>query len=364
MHRSCRRAGLPTCRSERVPYLFHLRYGTHSRQDITEDPEAGDGHLPSLSGSSQNDDDSDAEDFFGVSERAEADIESNYRRCFLYRWRQAVSALCDSLRENVLLPLHPDLGEMGVAYTKVDTPVVLPSWHCAIQGCTACSRRRASENSEAGLWKHIWDWGTHRRLLTDIMAKYGLREPHLDAEEVAFTLYGQALNEKERSSCPLVGAATDRRTLQHLGEVFYEDNVSTLMCFICGCKHIRHIGFDKFGAEVRKGTIDYRADMHRTLHTMFCGDDYDGSWRHNFSYKSFKDRFGEAVASDPGLQDGVYEWKRKVQRRGVSEEMLCCPEDVQLGPLCRHDEQSVCSRCRPIDARTEETSRRPPVPQT
>ena len=45
----------------------------------------------------------------------------------------------------------------------------------------------------------------------------------------------EALAEKERQTVPLLGVATDRRALTHLGEVFYEDNVVTLICFVCGC---------------------------------------------------------------------------------------------------------------------------------
>ena len=138
------------------------------------------------------------------------------------------------------------------------------------------------------------------------MTKHGVTEPHMKPEDVAFALYNQALAEKERQTVPLVGVATDRRALAHLGEVFYEDNVTALICFVCGCKHLRHDGYDKFGKPMRKGTIDYRSDMHRTLKKIFESDDYETSWRYNFSYKYFKDRFGDAVASDPDLHDGVY----------------------------------------------------------
>ena len=323
----------------------------HNIDEYDSNSDEEKGRVPSLSGSSENDDDSDAEDIFCVGERPETELDKDYACCFLYQWHRAIAELCKSLRENVLLPLHPDLCEMGVPFTKVDTAVVLPAWHCAFQGCTACSQRSSNDKSEAGLWNHIWQYATHQHLLTDLITRHCLREPMLKDEEIAFTLYGQALNEKERKSCPLVGAATDRRALQHLGEVFYEDNVSTLMCFICGCKHIRHSGFDKRGHEVRKGNIDYRPDMHRTLERMFCDPDWETSWRHNFSYKSFRDRFGDAVASDPGMQDGSYEWKRNIQRNGSLEEMLCCPEDVKPGPKCRHDENTVCSRCVSIDIR-------------
>ena len=161
-----------------------------------------------------------------------------------------------------------------------------------------------------------------------------------------FTLYNQALLESERQSIPLLGIATNRRTLAHLGEVFREENITTLMCFVCGCKHLRHNGSDKFGTKIRKGTIDFRDDVHDLVNKMFTHEDYNHFWEYNLSMKRFKDRFGEAVKCDPGLQSQSFEWKRKIYRQGVWEEALCCPEDVQRGPSCRHGDEVVCSRCR------------------
>ena len=312
---------------------------------VSRGSDSVDGDLPSLSDSSQNDDDSDAEDIFGVSARPQSELSVEYRLCFLYRWEQAVVETCEHLREDVLLPLHPDPGETGATWTQVDKALVLPSWHCSFLGCAACCQRTTDSNHEAGLWQHIWNASTHRPLLTKVIRNHKLQETHMAIEEVAFTLYNQALAEKERQSCPLLGVATDRRSLAHLREVFYEENVATLICFVCGCKHLKIDGYDKFGKPVRKGTIDFRPDMHRTLKRMFEDEDYEKSWRYNFSYKHFKNRFGEAVSSDPGLQDGVYEWRRNVRRGSATEEILCCPEDVKRGKSCRHDDQTVCSRC-------------------
>ena len=160
-----------------------------------------------------------------------------YAGCFLYRWLLATRDLCALLRDEVCLPLHPDFGESGTIYKRVDTAIVLPSWHCAFDGCAAASSGQTGDtNHEAGLWHHIWTGGSHKKTLQQLLTKHSLNESHMRGEETAFTLYNQALAEKERQSCPLVGVATDRRALLHVGEVFKEDNVTTLMCFICGCK--------------------------------------------------------------------------------------------------------------------------------
>ena len=173
--------------------------------------------------------------------------------------------------------------------------MVLPLWHCAFQGCTVTSSSlHGNTNHEEGLWHHLWKSGTHKQALLKLINKYRLQDSFLDLEETAFTLFNQALAESQRQSCPLLGIATDRRSLLHLGEVFREDNVTTLMCFLCGCKHIRHQGFDKFGRPVRKGTIDYKSGK-TVLHKMLTDSKYDNFWKYNLSYKYFNDRFGEAV---------------------------------------------------------------------
>ena len=183
------------------------------------------------------------------------------------------------------------------------------------------------------LWHHVWL--AHKAALWEINSGRVINhESHLRTEEVAFALYNAALAEKERQSCPLLGVATDGRSLLHLGEVFTEDVVGTLMCFICGCKHLRHNGYDKFGKKIRKGNIDFRPDQRMLLEHLFASGSDNTAWNYNLSYKRFKDHFGEAVVMDPHLQADVFEWKRKVVRDGQWEEAICCPEDFHPCARC------------------------------
>ena len=175
------------------------------------------------------------------------------------------------------------------------------------------------------------------------MTKYTLKEETCNSEEIAFTLLNQAYMQRERKCCPRVGIATDRRCLSHLGEVFFEENVEVLMCFICGCKHVHHKGFDKFGVPVQKGTIAYRSDVDVILRRILCGSSHKQSWDYNLSWKRFKATFGEAVQRDTFLREGVFEWKRRVLER--NDEAVCCPEDVLQTTTCQHGEDTVCSRC-------------------
>ena len=115
------------------------------------------------------------------------------------------------------------------------------------------------------------------------------------------------------------------------------------MCFICGGKHTHTKGFDKFSRPCQKGTIAYREGMFNRLHAILYAASHDESWKYNLSAKRFKATFGAAVQCDPFLQDSVYEWKRKVPER--DDEAICCPEDVTRSAACRHDDETVCSKC-------------------
>ena len=197
------------------------RDGANESEEDSDEDEAKAGSA-ALSEASDHDQGSDAEDVFALSACAESALDSNYRSNFLYRWLRAVQELCGHLRDDVLLPLHPEHGAAGQVWTKVDQAVVLPSWHCAFDKCTAASTGWTEGSShERGLWNHVWS--AHGKCLADLMTKYDLCNPcetGAISEEVAFTLYNEALPEQERHSCPRLGIATDRRALIHLGETF------------------------------------------------------------------------------------------------------------------------------------------------
>ena len=297
---------------------------------------------------SDTDDESDVEDVFALSTCKPCRLEGKYLKNFLYRWLQAVQELGGHLRDEVLLPLHPEPDSAQHVWTDVDKAVVLPSWHCAFCRCTAVSAGWSEGAShERDLWTHVWT--AHRQTLVSMMRKFDLRNPaeiSPESEEVAFTLYNEALAEKERQSCPKLGIATDRRALLHLGETFKEDSVKTLMCYVCSCKKMCHEGFGKFGARQQKGDISYRDDEKLLRDKLLTHKDKSPAWQHNCSLKRFKTQFGDAVRTDPHMNENSYEWKRKVNDHGEVAEAMCCPEDVQKSPQCTHDDTFVCCKCR------------------
>ena len=171
------------------------------------------------------------------------------------------------LRDEVLLPLDvSDLTSTAV-FTKVEEAVVLPPWHCPFRACCAAETDVNGDNKhENRLWRHVWQETrskpSHAFLLRQIIFKYDLQKTfiaeHRHLEELAFTLLGGALLAKERELCPRLGLATDRRTLAHIGEIFREEEVKTLICYVCACKYIAHEGVNKFGDPQQKGDIAMR----------------------------------------------------------------------------------------------------------
>ncbi len=148
---------------------------------------------------------------------------------------------------------------------------------------------------------------------------------------ICFTLYAGALAEKERECVPVLGASTDRRALIQVGEVLREEHIGVLLCFVCACKHVRHLGYNLYGEPTEKGSIGYHYNLPllRSLLHGLGGDDMDTAFKYNLSYAFFKKRkFHEAIQTDPFLCEKSCEWSRTVCRKDVQELIQCCAKDV------------------------------------
>ena len=149
---------------------------------------------------------------------------------------------------------------------------------------------------------------------------------------------------------PMLGLSTDRRSLQHVGEVLKDEQQTTivLMCFVCGNKKLRIAGFDKFGRPQEKGMISYCANkplLDALLHQRGSLQ-MDTAFKYNLDYDYYKERnMHTASVGDAHHPDVSNEWTRKVQRKAAVATMLCCPEDVVLGARCKHPADVVCSSC-------------------
>ena len=183
---------------------------------------------------------------------ARADLPQDYKESLLYRWHQAIAELATHMRDEVLLPAD---------VTEVSSGERLPLWHCPFKECTehapapTGAPKTPKTSYEAGLWAHVKAKHISLIRLITVQNKLNKDRPRGTAtmtlndfdSEIHFTLFNSALAEKERGFVPMVGHSTDRRAIQHTREVFREDNIEVLMCFVCACKDVAHRGFDKFG---------------------------------------------------------------------------------------------------------------------
>ena len=158
------------------------------------DASSGDNDAEDISESSSDGEDSDAEDVFKLKARKPDECEKPYKNFFLCRWQEATAKVMQMLRSDVLLPLQPTLGHLGVVWKQVDEAIALPAWHCAFAKCSVTSASwDPKKSNEGGLWQHIC--GKHKPELQKVIAEYKLQEKYLEEDEVMFTLYNQALLE-------------------------------------------------------------------------------------------------------------------------------------------------------------------------
>ena len=145
-------------------------------------------------------------------------------------------------------------------------------------GCLACAEENTSKEivQEKGIWQHIWKDKEHLLVLIKLIQKHSLQQHFKNQEYVAYFLLSEAVAVKERLHIPLVGASLDRRALQSDGEVFNKNQISVLICIMCGCKHVHYSGYDMFGDSANEGKV------HR------C---FDSKW--------LKKRFSEKARDEP-----------------------------------------------------------------
>ena len=226
------KSGLPSCQEE-----------------DREESAATESEADALSSSSATSDDfSDEDDVFIPLPRQRQGCSDTLAQSPVLQWHEATVHLACHLRDNLTLPLHPEVSQNAVVFTQLSLPVQLPLWHCPFRDCEACAPAAViSDNYEMAWWDHVWSHPAHGALLREFVIKKKLSPSGGDLREAGFALLIAAMILKEQDFIPLVGHATDRRSLRHLGEVFQEESIKTLMCFICGGKHIYHCGFNKFG---------------------------------------------------------------------------------------------------------------------
>ena len=174
---------------------------------------------------------SDEEDVFRITAAVKETLSKEYLSSPQERWRLAVLEMKELCRNDCTIPLDPFDTSGTKVYERLTQVVRLPRWHCPFHGCIACdageNNARTMRSYEKEWWSHIWS--AHKSAVMRVMKEQLLKLSDTDLEEIAFALVIAGMLERERTLIPRCGIAVDRRLLDHVGEVFREDSLKTLM---------------------------------------------------------------------------------------------------------------------------------------
>ena len=156
----------------------------------------------------------------------------------------------------------------------------------------------------------------------------------------------------------------DRRQLAQVAEAGRSDNIKSYVCLCCA--QIRtwvrswECAYD-FSDTKRKQewrSFATRTDIRmmsvgRSLWRMY--EEHPDAFDDNFGMDTFKKRYAEdrpgngvnPFQNATDFDEDNYEWQRVLRLPdGESKRILCCPEDVTPGPVCRHAQHGLCRNCQ------------------
>ena len=149
----------------------------------------------------------------------------------------------------------------------------------------------------------------------------------------SYDYYQEAIAERERQKMPAVGIAVDRRTIKHVMLGQKMNPPTSLVCACCMCQYT---------------CID---GLHAEMGRIHAGDYFDmvsaSSFRYNWSYKAYMDRFGSTSAMEqhPDLHDSSWTFRRILKHpRFQDQPILCCPADIVCSQ--RHSAEEIWWCCR------------------
>ena len=172
------------------------------------------------------------------------------KHCFEKRSEGAERLADTHLRARVTIPATVE--QDPNAQASIDSAMSLPRIHCAFAKCTACTEEDFAEDAKAvreidrvSGWQ---DDDRHAEAFWDRVLKAHILRQHKDQiQDVAFVeedddvweVYKEGLAVQERRRVPVVGAAVDRRAFETTLEVYNDDSIRSLICFVCArvCLH-------------------------------------------------------------------------------------------------------------------------------
>ena len=156
----------------------------------------------------------------------------------------------------------------------------------------------------------------------------------------SYDYYQEAIAERERQKIPAVGIAVDRRTIKHVMQGLRRNPPTSLVCACCKCQYTCADG------------------LHAEMGRIEAGEYFDmitaSSFRYNWSYTAYMNRFGNTSAMEqhPDLQESSWTFRRILKHpRFDDQPILCCPQDVsctephssnEIHPCCR---LPLCREC-------------------
>ena len=149
------------------------------------------------------------------------------------------------MRSRVTIPAKVEQDPNSQA--SIDSAMSLPRIHCAFATCTACTEKDFAFDAKSvreidRLRSSPEDDDWHAEAFWDRVLKAHIVRQHKDEiQDVAFVeedddlwdVYKEALAVQERSRVPVVGAAVDRRAFETTLEVYNDDSIRSLICFVC-----------------------------------------------------------------------------------------------------------------------------------
>ena len=172
------------------------------------------------------------------------------KHCFEKRLEGAERLADTHLRARVTIPATVE--EDPHAQALIDSAMSLPRIHCAFAKCTASSEEDFAEEAKAvrelDRASACQDDDHHAEAFWDRVLKAHILRQHKDQiRDVAFVeedddvwdVYKEGLAVQERRRVPVVGAAVDRRAFETTLEVYKNDSIRSLICFVCArvCLH-------------------------------------------------------------------------------------------------------------------------------
>ena len=154
------------------------------------------------------------------------------------------------LRSRVTIPATVE--QDPHAQKMIDSAVSLPRIHCAFAKCTACTEEDFAEDAKVvqdidrvSGWQ---DDDRHAEVFWDRVLKAHILRKHkqliqgvafVEEDDDVWDVYKEGLAVQERRRVPVVGAAVDRRAFETTMEVYNDDSIRSLICFVCArvCLH-------------------------------------------------------------------------------------------------------------------------------